>query len=115
MFLDLYGCLTGRINANDAAFLGYVSGNRTGAGSEAIYEASSTVPHHTLVSGVGSGNNRPNLSLFVFAFNILGVANVISRAQMSFCAVHQGLTPAQSALFYARIQTLRTALGGGFV
>jgi hypothetical protein len=118
-FSDCYGAGTGRINAADANFTGYVSGNRTAANAHAVYQANSVTPHHTLVSGAGASdtarpnNGGPGVGAGI-NFWAIGSGGTFSNQRLSFCAIHHGLTSAQSALFFARIQTLRQALGGGF-
>lgn len=106
------------LNVPNVGFTGYVSANRTAVNALAIYEASSVVPHHTLASNVvnNTGNGAANPFAFtVFCYNDNTGTLLFTNQRVSFIAYHQGLTSAQSALLFARIQTLRTALGGGVV
>ncbi len=104
--------------ANQTGFTGYNSGNRTAANALALYQANSGTAHHTLVSSaVGNLGAAavPPYTIHVFCFaNNTGNANFTNQ-RLSFSAIHHGLSSAQSALFFARIQTLRTSLGGGFI
>ncbi len=52
---------------------------------------------------------------FVLANSAIGVAGQFSTSCISFAAITFGMTSAQTNALYARIVTLRTALGGGYV
>lgn len=106
------------VSAANAGFTGYISGNMIAANNHAIYEANSTTPHNTLVSGAVANTGGPTVPPFtipIFAFTNNTGQSDFTDQRLSFVAIHQGLTSAQSAKFFARIQTLRQALGGGFV
>jgi hypothetical protein len=99
-------------------FTGYLSGNRTDSTHASLYRASSGFPH----ASIGSVANTATDILASLTYSI-GVHALLTSAitfqgfttkRLSFAACHLGLSQAQSALFFARIQTLRQALGGGF-
>lgn len=123
-YYSMYNCLSGLKYYQEAGaamtdanpFNGYVSGNRTAANAKAWYKANSVTPHALIASSVAAPAAAMTAQDFwIFVFNQNNVAVGRSTSTLSFIAIHQGLTEAQSALFFARIQTLRTALGGGFV
>lgn len=98
-----------------AGFQGYCSNNRISLSSATVYKANSVTPHAVVADCSGGGNittTRP-------AGNISFVSDTVSdgsnSSRYSFFAIHHGFTSAQSALFFARVQALRVALGGGFV
>jgi hypothetical protein len=97
---------------------GYFSGQRTASNAIAFYFANSGHAHSTLGSGTGNqtGSIETVQPLFAFAANNNGggPAN-FTRKRLSFLAVTKGLTSAQDAKLFSRVQTLRTTLGGGFV
>jgi hypothetical protein len=80
-------------------------------------------PNGTLVSlhrnGVSVGtNNSPTLSaniaarsVAIFGLSVEGTNEAGIIAQLSFIALHQGMTDAQAATFYARVLAYQTALG----
>lgn len=106
------------INGADAGFVGYNSGNMTAANFHAIYHASSTVPHGLLVAGAMANTGGPTVPPFtipIFAFTNNTGQSDFTPQRLSFVAIHKGLTQSQSQSFFNRIQTLRQALGGGFV
>lgn len=96
-------------------FNGYISGSRTAANAKAWYKANSVTPHALIASSAAAPvGGMAAQDFWIFTFNQAGVPVAFSSATLSFIAFHKGLTQAQSALFFARIQALRTALGGGF-
>lgn len=120
-FLDCYSQTagSGRISASNPTWTGYLSGNAgvlDGSIIAAIYKASSSVAHTTLVSSTTStGGTRPTIPMFAFADNNIGSPALFTNKRYSFFATHAGLLSAESQNFYNAIQALRTALGGGFV
>lgn len=120
-YFDCWNQGTGRISANHpSAWTGYVSGNRTAANATAIYIARSDVAHMEKVSDnvtVQTGV-RPGAKIYAFCchedISVHGPTSPTNK-QISFIAIHDGLTQSESAAFYGLIQALRTALGGGFV
>lgn len=115
-FWDCYDPTVGRISGANPLFTGYLSANRTGAAATAIYQANSVTPHAALVTGANAPTNTlPTSELYAWAIDAGGVAGFWCVQRMSFVAIHFGLTQAQSLSFFNRIQTLRTALGGGFI
>lgn len=111
------------IQVANALWVGYLSGNCTAYGTTEgshdakIYEASSTVPHVQIGSNVVNSLAVTNqtFSLFCFGENSIGLPVNLSSKRLSFLAIHQGLTAAQSLCFYNAVQALRVAFGGGFV
>lgn len=57
----------------------------------------------------------PNIPVFFMAINLDGVAVDFSYNRISFVAVHDGLTQAETQDLFNAVQTLRTSLGGGYV
>ncbi len=99
---------------------GYYSGNRTASNATALYAAASGHTHSAIASGAGATTHAfRGAKLFLFTMSDgaspYASATYYSGTLISFCAFHRGLTAAQSSNFFSRIQTLRTALGGGFV
>lgn len=96
-------------------FTGYMSGNRTAANASNIYRASSGYSHASIASTALTGGALLAEANYAFAQNNAGAAVGYSSRRMSFMAAHDGLASAESSNFYAAIQALRTALGGGYV
>ena len=97
---------------------GYYSMMRTAANALSVYFASSTSAHAALATAAGAqtGSVLTNRELFAFAFNNDGGgATDFSKKRLSFLALTNGLSSAESALAYTAIQAFRTALGGGAV
>lgn len=95
---------------------GYYSWNATAASTRNIYFANSTNAHASIAaSGVAIGGGLNALALLFNGSNQNGTAAVTSSNHYSFFALHDGLTLAESADFFNRIQTLRTTLGSGFI
>ncbi len=114
MILDCWDGSGGQISAANAGFTGYASGNRTASNSIAIYEANSGIAHHTLVSASSSSVGNPAGNPFeitIFGWNIAGTVSSLSSKRLGFISIHHGYTSGQSALYYARVQTLMTAFG----
>lgn len=57
----------------------------------------------------------PSWSCYAFANNAVGTAQQFSSSRLSFAALTYQMTSTQLSNLYNRVQTLRTALGGGFV
>ncbi len=96
---------------------GYFSGNRTAANAIALYYANGSNAHSALATGTGTqtGAIITDFSVIAHAVNALGTVSNYSNARLSFMAIHLGLTSTQSSNFFTRVQTMRTALNGGFV
>jgi hypothetical protein len=121
-YLDLYAENTGsgRINATNTSFTGFISGNRgsnLGGGIiEAIFTGNSGAGFNTLVSSsTSSGGSLPTLELYAMALNLSGSVSQFTLKTNSFFAVHNGLTATEAQNFFNLVQALRTALGGGYV
>lgn len=97
---------------------GYYSGNRTAGNVNDFYFANSGTPHGPLVATNvqnEGANLQPSHEIYAFAINASGSPNGFSNKRISFVAIHFGLTQAESLSLFNAVQTLRTALGGGFV
>lgn len=94
---------------------GYVSGNRISSGSFDIYFANSGNAHSSLVHGTAAPGAMPTPQYYVWAGNNNGTPFLWTSKRLSFVAIHNGLTAAESLAFFNAIQALRTALGGGAV
>ncbi len=101
------------ISAANAGFTGYVSANRVALNSLAIYEGNSGVPHHTLVSGAvnNTGGGSAIVTYRVFAYADNTGTSLFANQRLGLVIFHLGLSSAQSALLFARVQTFMTALG----
>lgn len=115
-YFDCWDSINGRISFADPLSSGFLSGNRIAANSFDIYRATSVIPFGSGVHGNTAGGNIPiNNSIFVIAFNSVGVPIAFSIRRYSFFAIHHGLTATKCEDFFDLIQALRTSLGGGFV
>lgn len=95
---------------------GFYSGQRTAANAIAVYFADSGNAHASLATGSGSQTGViVSAALYAFALNVVGSPGSYSAKRLSFLAMTNGLSAAESAQLYARVQALRTALGGGYV
>ncbi len=98
---------------------GYTAAFRTAANSLNIYFANSGSAHASAASSATTGGTIGGVTGGTYGF-ALDLVNPVpapccwSVSRLSFMAMTKGMSSAQSALLYARIQTLRTALGGGF-
>lgn len=112
--------VTGAIGVTPAGTLqGYWSMNRIGNTTFNIYFASSASAHASVgSSATGESGARQAKSIYAFGTHAIDHGTACTgfstpTKTYSFFAIHNGLSSAESALFYARIQTLRTSLGGG--
>lgn len=107
----------GRIYIAQADGAGYISANRKAANHSALFRATSVVAHYAMKTITGTTiGTPPSLPAFLFTTNASGSPSVnYSTKQISFCAMHSGLTEAESLLFFVGVQSLRKALGGGWV
>lgn len=97
---------------------GYYSSNRVAANDLRLFYASASSVHAQIGSTfAGANGTRGAHNMYVCAANHwnAGLAFGFSTNRVSFAAFHQGLSSAQSAKFFADVQALRSALGGGFV
>lgn len=95
---------------------GYYSYNTTAANARNVYFANSINAHASIMSSAGAISGILNALAIVFnGSNQNGTTLNSSSNHYSFFAMHDGLTSAESADFFNRIQTLRTCLGTGFV
>lgn len=106
-----------RVSAANAAWTGYLSGQRISATDARLYKANSGTAHTQLA--INNGNAGAAVTdagnMFLFALNETTTTGFFSTKRISFCATMQGLTSAQDTTFFNAVQALRTALGGGFV
>jgi hypothetical protein len=102
---------------------GYYSLNRVSTTDLRLFYAKAATPHAqqgaTYVTPdtttfVGSNDFLPFFGLWLFDSGIMYSADFSSNT-LSFAAIHNGFSAAQSELLYAAVQALRTAFGGGFV
>jgi hypothetical protein len=110
-FYDCYNNGTGRVTAA-ASGNGFYMGSRTAANATAGYFANSGTAWASIATGSGDGSTISN-GAEVLCYRIdpsLGSTD----ARMSFACVAHGMTSAQGQALYNRVQTLRTAFGGGF-
>lgn len=118
-YWDCYDSNT-RLSAQNNLYSGYISFNRTGVNSTAVYVRDSNLNHVLLAEGTNTpGNTRPNLNLYCFNANDnsngIPTSNIASRRRFSFAAVHEGLTQNESKTLYSIVQNYRIKLGGGFI
>jgi len=106
-----------RVSVANSLWVGYISGNRFGTNTQSIYRASSGTAHEVLgtrdalSTTFGSNTN----TIYFFAAHDGSSPTFPCTKEFSFCAVHDGLTEAQSSDLYDAVQAMRTALGGGHV
>jgi len=116
-YFDCWNSTGGR-TSGAAPSNGYFCCTRTSTSAEAIYKGSSSGGHAILVSATGQSSisNRGTTSahiMHVFGFN--GASSTYSDKRFSYVGLHTGMDSTQSAYQYARVQQLRTDLGGGYV
>ncbi len=94
---------------------GWLSAQRTAATAIAMYKARADMAHTLVTNSAGTqtGAPFPSHASFVFALNNAGAPSAFHAATISFAALSAGLTQTQSSNLYVRVNTLRTALGGG--
>jgi hypothetical protein len=106
---------SGRVNVANSSWIGYVSLNRTSTTLSTVYKGNTAGGHTTV--GSNSNNNSawtaPNKNVTVFCGNANDGLFSFSTKRLSFAAIHDGLTAAQSSDFFNAIQNLRGDLGGG--
>lgn len=109
-----YAAGAGRVaTANGVAFSGYVSGNRVANNDQREFRANSGIVH----SQLGATNatiptfldNPSTGKLMIFDAN--GAHSGFSTKRYGYCALHTGLTQAQSLAQYNAIVALWTTLG----
>lgn len=109
-FFDIFDQSTTRINVANVFWEGYMSINRTSTTNFIAYRASPTVTHMPFASsGATAVTSPPSLSAFVGAWNVNGSAASFSRKRLFMAAFHDGMTEAQSLLFYTAVQELKEA------
>jgi hypothetical protein len=102
------------INGTGIQTAGYLSLNRTGALTEALYYASPDIAHSLIGSNAGGQTQAPSASLlYMGAAQSTGSISNYTKNTISFSAIHQGLSITESSTFASLIFTLRAALGGG--
>jgi len=112
-----YGNGSGRLSGLNALYTGYMSANRTANNATAVYTAKSTVAHTALLTGTTPlvGAVKPTIEMYFLTGNQAGASNAPSSKRHSFAAVHEGLTIAESSLFFNAIHQMRKEIGGGYV
>lgn len=97
---------------------GYLSYNRATTTDMRLFIARSDTPHKQQAFSATANVNLPTAlwRFLIFSWNNAGSPESATTVkQISFFALHQPLTLAESATLYAAVQTLRTAFGGGYV
>lgn len=93
---------------------GFLSGSRTASNAIALYRARSDTTFARLTNGTGTmGGSAVAAPLAAFALNGNGTVSAFTPQQISFLAVHAGLTEAQTSNMFVIAQAFRTAVGGG--
>jgi hypothetical protein len=114
-FVDIYNASGGRV-ALATPGNGFYIGSRTASNAMSVYFANSGTAWSAVGStgGDGSGLAGAGMKIFVFADGRNNSAQSFCNSTLSFSLVAHGLTSAQGQAIYNRVQTLRTAFGGGF-
>jgi hypothetical protein len=113
-----YGPATGGVGNLHVGFpgagtgLGYYCGTRTGASAEALYFANSGSAHAALATG-SSSTTYALVGVDLADFNLVSLALVVNETH-SYTSFTKGMTITDSSNQYNRVQSMRTALGGGF-
>ncbi|MEK7686173.1 MAG: hypothetical protein AAB466_12190 [Verrucomicrobiota bacterium] len=96
---------------------GYYSVNRTATNNFKAYKARSNLAHTQISTLSTQSGSAPNQSMAAWGGWYMNVGFIAypTGKRLSFVAFHDGLTSAESAAFYAAIQKMRNAMGGGFV
>jgi len=105
----------GRILVLTNSFGGYISANRTALNDQRLYIANETVPHSQLGAANTATVTRTDDLVTMGCFRNNGASSPLySPARMSFAALHDGLTQAESLALYNAIRSLRLTFGGGY-
>ncbi len=98
---------------------GYYSFNRVSSTDFRLFFGNSSTAHAQVGATYTNSivSTRQNAEMWIGTLHNYDTGGTfgIANNTWSFWAFHQGLSLAQSALFFARVQTLKVALGGGFV
>lgn len=95
---------------------GFYSSQRVSTTDHRLYFAKSSSAHAQIGATDATLSGGPGTTAqFVFCSSLSGATQFLCSDTLSFVGFTQGLSSAQSAALYARVQTLRTALGGGFL
>jgi len=107
---------TGTIHVSNPG-AGYFCGTRTASNADAIYWANSGNAHASVVTG----SSTPAYALigqnvYIWGWDAAGspFGGVYIGDRYSYASIGKGLTSTDSSHQFSRVQTLRTALGGGF-
>lgn len=95
---------------------GFFSMNRTASNLITDYglNGSVAIQSTTGTTAPDAFGGPPNLSTPIFAFSNNGTIGSTGNRIVSFFAIHTGMTQAQVTALFNRVQTLRTAFGGGY-
>lgn len=94
---------------------GFYSAQRVNANDHRLYFATSLSPHAQIgATDVAANGGYAGVSQHIFEVNLSGASQFTCSNTISFVAYTTGLSAADSAKLFARVQTLRTSLGGGF-
>jgi hypothetical protein len=97
--------------------MGFISLNKTGTNALAYYGANSAHAFQTLGSSAAAGGSPPSAGhqiCFADGSTAGFPYGYTSQNNISFLGIHQGLTAGEAETLFNLIQTLRTALGGGY-
>lgn len=98
------------------SILGYVCLTRTANNSEVTYMANSTNAHAAVQTDTSVRTDAlPSDTIMIGQTPVGGGGTGALQGQWSFTAATKGLSSADSALLYARVQAMRVAIGGGFI
>lgn len=94
---------------------GFYSGNRTGASTHLLYFANSGTGWASVgTSAAVAVTTYPNGAIYFLAQHFNATINNFSSSTCSYVSLHNGFSSASGQKEYNHVQTLRTALGGGF-
>jgi hypothetical protein len=102
---------TQRITVSNPYWTGYTCLTRVANNDSRLFQASPVSAHAQLGStNTNTGGSLPTTAAFAFATNGNGTPLAYSHKRIRLLAIHQGLTSAESASFYAAILVLDSAL-----
>jgi len=113
------GSGSGRISASSSNHNGIITANRISNTDTKLYRYSSALPLYQFASGSSTAGRVPTNTVWAYIYrlnnsSIPPTSGNFPPKQLSFIAIHDGLTFQQASNFCLAIQTLRTNLGGGY-
>lgn len=112
-YWDCFDGALGRIAVANGGWRGFLSCTRRSLTDSKVYRANGVTPFAQLGTSGTGGGARPNGNVYLFAQNLNGAPDSYAARQISFFAIHLGLTSAESQSLYNLVVSLRTAFGGG--